>query len=162
MSDLFDVLTGEVRVLANKGELVTTAVGSCIAVAAFDRPMHLGGLAHIMLPGKAPANTPDLLRYAENAFEELLRKMESMGSRKNDVQLCIAGGANVLEKPDDTICELNIASVTQTARRHGLMILARSLRGIQRRRIRFDVADGSVYCTLSDEPERLLWRWRTK
>lgn len=155
-----DIKTGEAGVLAGCGELATTAVGSCVAVAAFDKTNRAGGLAHVMLPGRAPANAPDSLRYADDAMDELLRMMDRTGSRKKDIQLCIAGGANVLDRPDDTICELNIASVTSAARRHGLLILARSLRGRERRRIRFELESGSVYCALGDGPEKLLWRWR--
>ena len=162
MKETIDIKTGEVRVLHQQGELATTAVGSCIAVAAFDKTARTGGMAHVMLPGRAPEGAADTLRYADNAMDELVRGMEGLGSDKNDIQLCIAGGANVLERPDDTICELNIAAVTHAARRHGLMILARSLRGTSRRRVRFEVESGSVYCALGDGPEKLLWRWRMK
>lgn len=160
MKETIDVKTGEVHSMRENGVLATAAIGSCIAVSAFDKKSRIGALAHVMLPGWAPTGSPDPFRYAQNALDETVRLMEAHGADKPAIQLCIAGGANVLERPDDTICELNISSVTQAARRNGLMILARSLRGTSRRKIRFELESGSVYCAVGDEMEKLLWRWR--
>jgi chemotaxis protein CheD len=160
MLETIDVQTGEVKVAREDAELVTKAIGSCIAIAAFNKEKKIGGLAHVMLPGRAPAEASSEMRYAENAMDELVRLMEEYGSTAKDIQLCIAGAANVLERPNETICELNVRSVIAAARGRGLMILARSLRGSKRRCVRFIVGTGSVYCTLGDDQEKLLWRWR--
>ncbi|MEA3444390.1 MAG: hypothetical protein U9R19_06640 [Bacteroidota bacterium] len=55
-NQLIFVQTGEVKT-GTKGELIkTSAIGSCIAIAAFDLKTHIGGMAHIMLSGYAPEN----------------------------------------------------------------------------------------------------------
>jgi chemotaxis protein CheD len=157
-----DVQTGEVKIALGTGILSSSAIGSCIAVVAYDKLRHNAGLAHVMLPGRAPVNAVDRLRFADDALDELVGRMTTAGSQLADIQLCLAGGGNVLNRADDTICDSNIRSVTQAVRRQGLLILARSLGGTRRRRVRIDVGAGSVWCAEGDDAERLLWRWCLK
>ena len=50
MKDFVDVNTGEVVVCRGKSTLRAFAMGSCIAVAAYDAAAQIAGMAHIMLP----------------------------------------------------------------------------------------------------------------
>ncbi|MEE8577340.1 MAG: hypothetical protein V3T31_08800, partial [candidate division Zixibacteria bacterium] len=49
-----DVDTGEVRVSSEPVILQSIALGSCIALVVYEREMKIGGIAHVMLPGKSP------------------------------------------------------------------------------------------------------------
>lgn len=64
MKIIENVDTGEVKVGDVANVLIANSIGSGIAIALFDFHWHLEGLAHIMLPGKAPENSgKDRLRY---------------------------------------------------------------------------------------------------
>ncbi len=158
---IIDVQTGEVKAASGDIQLVSNAVGSCIAVALYDPQARVGGIAHVMLPGRAASSDgrhhgTDSLRYASNAIEELLRQIEQAGGVKNRLRVCAAGGANVLERPDDTICEANIASVRATIAHLGLRLCAESLGGTKRRRVRLELGTGKLYCAEGDGPERVI------
>jgi chemotaxis protein CheD len=153
-----EVPTGEVRVGPAGATLVVSALGSCIAVVAFDLARKVGGIAHVMLPGQAaPAKAAVRHRYAVDAVNELLAQLSSLGSTPGDLTICLAGGANVLEREEDLICARNIASVTEVVSEKGLAVVARSLGGTRRRRIKLDVARGCVQCRVGDDGETVLW-----
>ncbi|MBD3392576.1 MAG: hypothetical protein GF418_10840 [Chitinivibrionales bacterium] len=161
MARIIDVQTGQVALAANGAQLVSAAIGSCVAVVAYERKKKMGGIAHVMLPGKAPRNDGtgrpvEPLRYAANAIGELLRRFRKAGGSTKDISICIAGGGNVLERPDDSICECNIASVHEVIEQHGMVVLAQSVGGNRRRRVRLDLDTGKLYCAEGDGRERVM------
>lgn len=154
-----EVSTGEVRTSRGDRILVSNALGSCVAVVAFDSVMRIGGIAHVMLPGTAGhRHGAERLRYAEESIEELLHRVKALGSQLSNLATVLAGGGNVLYRPDDTICTLNIQSVTEILRRLAIPVLARSLGGTKRRRVKLDLASGCVFCAVGEDEEHVLWR----
>ena len=76
--------------------LVTTILGSCVAVCLYDPTMQIGGLNHYMLPlwnGQGLASP----RYGNIAIERLLEKMSSLGCLKNHLQAKVFGGGEVIQ-----------------------------------------------------------------
>ncbi|OGW35064.1 MAG: hypothetical protein A2010_18315 [Nitrospirae bacterium GWD2_57_9] len=155
---LQEVYTGEVR-STRRATLVSNAIGSCIAVMMIDEFRQTGGIAHVMLPGSAERAQQDCpFRYAENAIEELIRQMKDLGSRQSDLVAVLAGGGNVLRRPDDTICSMNIGSVLAGLERRRVPVAASSLGGMQRRKVRLDLSTRRVFHTLGDGCEEVLWQ----
>ncbi len=153
-----EVNTGEVRFSNGKTQLVASAIGSCIAVALYIPSTRMGGLAHIMLPGRAPSvEGVETYRYAENAINFMRRRLAPSQFHTSNLQVCIVGGGNVLKRDDDTICEENIKSVVSVLKEHGFNIAAKDLGGTERRRIRFDVKKGIVYSYVGDRNECILY-----
>ena len=56
MKKVIDVQIGEVRAEQGKAILKSKAIGSCIAIAAYDATKNIAALAHVMMPGSAPIN----------------------------------------------------------------------------------------------------------
>jgi chemotaxis protein CheD len=74
--------------------LISTVLGSCVAVCLWDRVNLRGGMNHIMLPlwnGEGLA-TP---KYGNIAMERLLNKVLSIGCRREYLVAKVFGGANV-------------------------------------------------------------------
>lgn len=74
--------------------LISTVLGSCVAVCLWDRVVCRGGMNHIMLPlwnGDGLA-TP---KYGNIAMEKLLAKVLSIGCRREYLVAKVFGGANV-------------------------------------------------------------------
>ncbi len=107
MQEIVDVQIGQIK--AGKGKILlrSTAIGSCVAIAAYDGTKKIGALAHIMLPGRAPENKEpeEKTKYAGDAIEAMISQMAELGSKKDNIEVVLAGGANVLEREDDTICK---------------------------------------------------------
>lgn len=158
MKRVEDVAVGRALVTRENIELRAIALGSCIGVAAYDPSGRIGGMAHIMLPGNAPDKAAEKTRYAANAIEKMLGKMISMGSRLCDLEVCLVGAGNVLERDDDTICQSNIDSVRQILENKGIDVKASALGGTQRRSVSVDIESGKICYTEGNGEKKLLWK----
>ena len=159
MKQEINVHTGDVRVSGSNTIIRTSALGSCVAVVAYDFFHKIGGLAHVMLPGWAPKNQTgnNRLKYAENAIALLLELMIDCGAEIDCIKAVLAGGANVLNKPNDTICEDNINSVKQMLAAAAIPVRAEATGVNLRRSITLNVKEGSCYYTEGSSREMLLW-----
>ena len=160
MRDIVDVRIGQVKAGSGAIVLETRAIGSCIAIAAYDAGRKAGALAHVMLPGKAPAGKKESekMRYAADAIEAIVRRMADLGSKAREIVVVVAGGGNMLEREEDTICRDNIESVLGLLEKNGLKVVAQALGGTDRRSIFLDVGRGVIFCVEGDGPKIELWR----
>ena len=160
MEKIIDIQTGAVRAQRGKGILKSSAIGSCIAIAAYDAVENIGAMAHVMLPGTAPADkkNSEKTKYAANAIDTLIGMMIDLGTKKDNIEVVIAGGANVLKKSDDTICESNIKSTLEILKEKQLHIKEQAIGGTSRRSISLDVENGIVSYTEGNNCEMQLWR----
>ena len=160
MRKIIDVQIGEVKSGRGRVVLNSKAIGSCVAIAAYDRERKVGALAHVMLPGKAPKGKEgeEKTKYAADAIDLIIEKMDGYGSRKENIEVVLVGGGNVLNREDDTICKENIESVEELLKERGLKVQAKSVGGTSRRSIYMDVEHGVVSYTKGDDKEMQLWR----
>jgi chemotaxis protein CheD len=159
MARTVDVQIGQVK--ADRGQVVlkSIAIGSCVAVVAYDTASKTGAMAHIMLPGEAPVGKEGVekTKYAANAIDAVLSKMARLGSSGADIKVAVLGGANVLERQDDTICESNIKSTIEHLRKKHLEIVGEATGGTGRRNVWLDIAEGVIYYTEGDGGKMQLW-----
>ncbi|MBA4373374.1 MAG: hypothetical protein C0402_11015 [Thermodesulfovibrio sp.] len=156
---IVEVSTGEVKTGDAATVFSVSALGSCIAVIAYDPFRLVGGIAHVMLPGKSGKKPCDeKLRYADDAIAELLARMEAHGSPRSELVVCLAGGGNVLQRSDDSICTMNIGSVLEVLSLRGIPVAAQSLGGNRRRRVKLDITKGCILCAEGNEKETILWQ----
>ena len=155
---VIDVNTGEVKTAVENGILRSSGIGSCVVVAAYNLSRKIGGMAHIMLPGIAPQQFSEKTKYAFDGIENLLKQMFEARADTNEIEVCLVGAGNVLNKKDDTICDANIKSVTGILNEKNIQIMASILGGTKRKSVFMDVEDGSISYTEGDEKEKVLWR----
>jgi len=156
--DIIDVDTGQVAVKRGPFLLRANAIGSCIAVAAYDAKTGIAGMAHVMLPDKAPGKEMLKTKYAFDSIEYLFDLMVQAGSNPADIEVCLVGAGNVLRKDDDTICQCNIQSVTSILEERKIPIRGSVLGGTERKSALLDAETGSVSYTRADHAAELLWQ----
>lgn len=155
-----NVATGHLATGSQNGLISTSPLGSCVAVIAYDKTSKTGGIAHIMLPGKSPTeDKAEENKYAENAIENLLDELKSLGSKKANIEICMLGGANVLRKENDKIAESLIFSVFEIMDRKKLSIKRTSLGGYERRTAKLRLHSGIVTFSLGDKSEEELFNF---
>jgi len=114
MKETIYVNTGAIAYGGENIILNSGAIGSCIVVTVFDQENHNGAMAHIMLPGKSqekPYNS--LNKYASDAIKTLHNHFVGKSSKFENLVCCMVGGANVLCKKDDILCDRIIKSVIE-------------------------------------------------
>lgn len=78
--------------------IIKTLLGSCVSACLFDSVNKIGGMNHILLPGKADLkNYNDSARYGINAMELLINKMINLGAKKNKITAKLFGGGHILK-----------------------------------------------------------------
>lgn len=121
--------------------IISTVLGSCIAVSLFDPARLMGGLNHFMLPGEL--GREGLIRdpnakYGMYAMELLVNELLKMGSMKKDLKAKVFGGGAVLRFSDGgttRIPQSNIDFAFEYLKEEGIPILASDVGGREPRKI---------------------------
>lgn len=132
------VAQADFYVTANPVEVLSTILGSCIAVCIHDPVAACGGMNHFLLP-EAPTPTDGLpsieLRYGSYSIERLINAVLSRGGRRDRLEAKVFGGSNVLGTTN--IGHHNADFVEAYLEKEGVPIVARDLRGTAPRRIHY-------------------------
>ncbi len=160
MFNEIDVATGEVKCGKYPMVLKSNAIGSCVVVVAYDKCLKVGGLAHIMLSGVSPEKKYEQrFKYAKDAIEELYFQLKEFGCVEGNIELCMVGGANVLQREGDTIGEDNISSVEKYLGQYNSKLQKKAVGGILRRTVCLKLNEGEVYYTEGDSIQNLLYKF---
>ncbi len=130
--------------------IATIGLGSCVAIALYDRESKIGALAHILLP------TPTMSREATNPakFPEtivplMLQEMRALGSRASaQISAKIAGGASMFGQLTSgtgiNVGERNVQSTRAVLAAAGVPIVAEDTGLDYGRSVYFYLADGRL------------------
>jgi chemotaxis protein CheD len=127
-----------------EASVVTTILGSCVAVCLWDRHRRIGGMNHFLLP-RCRDGQPSA-RYGDIAFAHLLAAMERLGCKPANLRAKVFGGAAVLPfgLHSETVGAHNISVALDALRLHGIPILARRTGGQRGLFLRFHTELGRV------------------
>ncbi len=127
--------------------IISTVLGSCIAVALYDPVVNLGGLNHFMLPGELHSRrffAEESGRYGMFAMELLINDMLKAGARKNRLVAKVFGGGHVLDNTSGRIPESNILFARDFLETEAIPILSHDVGGTSARKILFFAATARV------------------
>lgn len=125
--------------------VVTTVLGSCIAVCLWDPVKHLGGINHYLLPLWNGEGLPTP-RYGNVAIPRLIEKLVALGADPKKLQAKVFGGAALWHKAQGlmSIGERNIALAEDLLGEARIPIVNADVGGNRGRKIIFDTAEGTV------------------
>lgn len=136
------VCQGELAVSGEPGVSLSAILGSCVATCLWDPRAKVGGMNHILLPGRADQG-PTGNKYGIFAMEALINDLMKAGARKGALRARIFGGAQTFENGLG-IGAANAEFVRGFLETEGIPIVSASVGGTQSRRIRFTPSDGRV------------------
>ena len=97
------IAPGETAV-SSEQVVISTLLGSCIAVALFDRVMHAGGLNHFLLPfPKSGSVFSDAGRYGVHAMELLINDLLKLGVKRERLHAKVFGGSAMLSHREQAV-----------------------------------------------------------
>jgi len=140
------VLPGHHHVQTSSKVPISTLLGSCVAACIRDTISLSGGLNHFLLPKKAEGSDEHLsTRYGVNAMEVLINDLLKNGSRKENLEAKIFGGANIIQTSAiETVGIQNGAFVKNYLKTENIPVLAEDLGGDFARRVYFFPNTGRV------------------
>jgi chemotaxis protein CheD len=143
---------GESR-LVREPAILRTLLGSCVGIAFWAPRLGLGALCHPMLP-RCPAKPGVVLsrsagrRYVDFAIRDLARQFDALGARRDEVEVKIFGGGDVLLVENDesrpTVGRLNGEVAIKVLADEGFAVTASSLGGKRGINIHFNTSTGEV------------------
>ncbi len=144
------ILPGEFYVTAH-GEMIATVLGSCISACVRDVRLGIGGMNHFMLPEQSEHSTAQwgsdansaATRYGNYAMEHLLNTLYALGARKQNLEVKLFGGGQVLANMTD-IGQRNILFAYDYLRQEGLPIKVADVGDIFSRKVLYFPDTGSV------------------
>lgn len=141
---------GEIRVAKPPHLLTAVGLGSCMAVALYDKEVKIGGLAHIVLPYMKEAKSKSFsTRFSDAAISRMIEEMRKEGANQRNIKAKIFGGANMFPEiiyPNSImdVGKRNILAVKEELKNHNIEIIAEEVNQDFGRSIFFDTRDGSV------------------
>lgn len=128
--------------------LSTYALGSCVAVVAYDPVVKVGGLLHVMLPDSSisPAKAAaQPAMFVDTGMPQLFRSLKGLHAQPARLRLFLAGGACILCTNDTfRIGERNIRATIAHLAQMGLVARHSALGGTINRTVHLNVGTGSV------------------
>ncbi|MBF0421761.1 MAG: chemotaxis protein CheD [Magnetococcales bacterium] len=129
----------------NGDYIITTVLGSCIAVCLWDKTLKRGGMNHYKLPlwnGDGLASP----KFGNIAIEKLIENLLGMGCAQRNIIAKVFGGAAVIQSSSGllNVGERNIEVARDYLAQARIPILASDVGGTQSRKVIFNTVDGSI------------------
>ncbi len=141
---------GEIKVMESPYLLKAIGLGSCVAVALYDRSTGIAGLTHVMLPYIEEFHDKSHpTRFTDIAIKMMIDEMKKRGAWAQDIKAKIFGGANMFPEiiSSDSLMDIgkkNILAVRQELKKQNIEIIAEEVGDHIGRTVLFDTRDGSV------------------
>lgn len=128
--------------------IVTTIVGSCIAVCLWDASSGIGGVNHYLL-ASAPNGSAPIARFGSTAIPALVDRLLRMGAKKERLEAKIFGGACVMptlkSAGGGSLGARNIEIAQQLLASMSIPIVASDVGGTRGRKVIFHTQDGTAW-----------------
>ena len=134
-------------IAAAEPTMVTTILGSCVAVCLWDPLRQIGGLNHFMLPD-AVGSAHHSPRFGSVACAKLVEQLVALGSDPRVLQAKVFGGASVVASLDTAGTHLglkNVAMARGFLERARIPLLAEEIGGTRGRRLVFMTDTGTAW-----------------
>jgi chemotaxis protein CheD len=125
--------------------LISTVLGSCVAVCLWDKRTGISAMNHYLLPGSPDDHSGDTNR-GFLSISLLIRSLKNRKVNLEDVEAKIFGGSNSLYKKNDVykIGDRNVAMAFELLKQYGITIVAHHVGGERGRKIVFNTSTGKV------------------
>lgn len=137
------VVQGEFRISDHACDVLSTVLGSCVAVCLHDPKRKIGGMNHFLLPFGLTTATDRPVRYGLFAMESLINDLTKAGAVKSRLEAKIFGGARISTDLRD-IGRINAIFAKEFLATEGIACLGESLGGTNARRVVFRPTTGQA------------------
>ncbi len=141
--------------------ITTIGLGSCVAIALYDRETRIGALAHILLPNQSMSReTGNPAKFPESIVPLMLEEMHAMGTRNARVSAKIVGGASMFGQLGNgtgiNIGERNVLATREALSAAGVPIIAEDTGLDYGRSVYFHLADGRLEVRSLKKGDRVI------
>lgn len=127
---------GDHYVSSDPDVVLTTVLGSCVALCLRDPAAGVGGMNHFLLPEGAGADSGAGRRYGAYLMEVLINDVLKAGGRRDRLEAKLFGGGRMFDALTD-IGAANAAFAERFLADEGIAVVGGSLRGAGGRRLHY-------------------------
>jgi len=133
--------------------IVTTLLGSCVAVTMFCPRLHLGAICHALLPA-CREETPCRQghgrtgKYVECAIRIMLEKFQAHGVARSEIDAKLFGGSDMFDKGgarSKSVGRQNMEMALGMLEDNAIRVVTQDLGGARGRKIIFHTHTGEVF-----------------
>jgi chemotaxis protein CheD len=141
--------------------IATIGLGSCVAIALYDRDTGIGGLAHILLPNQSMSReTDNPAKFPDTIVPVMLEEMRALGTRNARVCAKIVGGASMfgqlVSATGINVGERNVIATREALAASGVPIVAEDTGLDYGRSVYFHLADGRLEVRSLKKGDRVI------
>jgi chemotaxis protein CheD len=134
----------ELKIGSAPDTFTIVGLGSCVAIAVYERRQKIGAMAHAMLPNcNANEKSP---RFADSAVDLLVQEFAKKGISPAQLTAKIAGGADMFPTlSNDKVCNIgdrNGDVAKECLKKAGIKLSGEDLGGTHGRTVNFHLEDG--------------------
>ena len=130
------VVQGEHHISSDPDVMLTTILGSCVAVCMRDPKTGVGGMNHFLLPSGKAEGLDEGRRYGAYAMELLINELLRSGARRDRLEAKLFGGARMFGGLSD-VGASNAAFAEKFLRDEAIPVVGSSLGGLSARRVQY-------------------------
>ncbi len=153
------IIQGEHAVVKEADTVISTLLGSCIAVCLHDAERRLGGMNHFLLGEPSPGqqlSESDMQRYGVHAMELLINATMKAGAQRANLRAHLYGGANIIAGLGG-IGTANAAFAKRFLETEGIAIGHCDTGGTKARKVEFRPYDGKIRARcVADKPPTVV------
>ncbi len=129
--------------MAREPAVISTVVGSSVAVCIFDRKRHFAGMNHFLYPS-AKSKSEATALYGNAATLTLIRMMLNDGAKPGHLEAQIMGGAHNPDVSPKDIGRENLLVARRILRREKIPIVSEDCGGSKGRKIVFTTHSNEI------------------
>ncbi|MHB9095450.1 MAG: chemotaxis protein CheD [Eubacteriales bacterium] len=115
------LFVGDYLITQEKDIMLSTVLGSCVAVCLADKATGIVGMNHFMLPGWSGSNDAT---YCLDATSRLITEMVNQGAPADRLRAKVFGGATMFRIGKRNVAESNISSIFSFLSQHQIPVEA--------------------------------------
>ena len=136
--------------------LISTVVGTCVAVCIHDRRLKAGGMNHYFYP-KPGRGENTTAKFGNVAIHALIRMMIRLGSRIEDMEAQIFGGGSRLMDDSSSTGKKNLKIARKILKKRGIPVVSEDTGGIKGRRVIFHTGTNEAIVMKTHKIRRGDW-----
>jgi len=145
------ILPGEIYVTKNH-ELISTLLGSCIAVCMRDKINNVGGMNHFKLPtAHDNSKSTNDANYGLYAMELLINEIMKNGGQRANLECHVFGGGRVVSSIQSDIGNKNIMFIKQFLKEEHIRIIQQKTGGTCALQVYYHPITGHAFSVTLDE-----------
>jgi len=148
MKKFVHIHSGDIMAGNKDTVLESDTTKACLVIAAYDPKKKIGGLAHALFlsNGLIKRKNYPLTRDAAGAIDEMIDDMILLGSKREDIEVCLVSGENVKHQKDDPDYHQTLNNALEILNKKNIKYKKETARDIGNLHASLDVETGMIIC----------------